>query len=266
VCQWFAHRLTSNPILDALEATCQCAADLGVAAADVQHAVWRMVDDGCVTLVSGWMVAAASVPFIDLADLPTASMAFAAPPPLPLQAPLEIFRRLVVVLPEASSSPSPVPSSCSVHASQIYASEDAFRAEVTQTFLRVSKRLGASVDAMQLSSAIVEQEGSLSRALFKLAGAASAGQGSMVVPKSVGMCNVCLNENETILHAPCGHGMCAVDWEGQVLVALQDSSTTKVKTGEENLLDISKLKCAAAYTHQTPQLPPRSSPCLSYRQ
>jgi hypothetical protein len=52
-----------------------------------------------------------------------------------------------------------------------------------------------------------------------------------------------MNEDETILHAPCGHGCCRMCWEGLVLVALQDSSTTKVKTGATDLLDVSKLMC-----------------------
>ena len=56
-------------------------------------------------------------------------------------------------------------------------------------------------------------------------------------------CPMCLNDDETLLHAPCGHGYCRVCWEGLVLVALQDTSTTKVKTGAQDLLDLSKLQC-----------------------
>ena len=52
-----------------------------------------------------------------------------------------------------------------------------------------------------------------------------------------------MNDDETILYAPCGHGACRLDWENLVRVALQDSSTTKVKTGGEGLLDVSKLQC-----------------------
>ena len=44
-----------------------------------------------------------------------------------------------------------------------------------------------------------------------------------------------------------------------MLVALQDSSTTKIKTGEENLLDISKLKCSGC-TYTTD--PATSAPFL----
>jgi hypothetical protein len=54
---------------------------------------------------------------------------------------------------------------------------------------------------------------------------------------------MCLNDDETLLHAPCSHGYCRVCWEGLVLVALQDTSTTKVKTGAQDLLDLSKLQC-----------------------
>ncbi len=56
-------------------------------------------------------------------------------------------------------------------------------------------------------------------------------------------CPMCMQDDETILHAPCGHGHCRMCWEGLVLVALQDSSTTKVKTGAADLLDVSKLMC-----------------------
>ncbi len=44
-------------------------------------------------------------------------------------------RRLVVVMPEVSSSPPPVPSSCSIYASSVYANEDAFRREVQKLML-----------------------------------------------------------------------------------------------------------------------------------
>jgi hypothetical protein len=56
-------------------------------------------------------------------------------------------------------------------------------------------------------------------------------------------CPLCMTEDETLLHAPCGHGYCHVCWEGLVLVALADTSTTKVKTGAQDLLDLSKLQC-----------------------
>jgi hypothetical protein len=52
-----------------------------------------------------------------------------------------------------------------------------------------------------------------------------------------------MNDDETILYAPCGHFACRMDWVGLVQVALQDSSTTKVKKGEDGLLDVSRLQC-----------------------
>jgi hypothetical protein len=64
-----------------------------------------------------------------------------------------------------------------------------------------------------------------------------------------------MNDDETILHAPCGHGNCRICWEGLVLTALQDTSTTKVKTGATDLLDVSKLKCpgCTCVTHKPRQ-------------
>jgi hypothetical protein len=122
---------------------------------------------------------------------------------------------------------------------------------------------------LQLSSAIVENEGSFARAIFKLTRPASAGlpaagipqiekvsaavhalTASHVMPVAYeklnllkGFCPLCMNDPETVFEAPCGHGCCRTCWEGLVLVALQDSSTTKVKTGATDLLDVSKLKC-----------------------
>jgi hypothetical protein len=52
-----------------------------------------------------------------------------------------------------------------------------------------------------------------------------------------------MNDDETVLFAPCGHCCCRMDWHLLVQVALQDSSTTKVKTGQAGLLDVSKLQC-----------------------
>ena len=103
------------------------------------------------TLVNGWVVASANVPFIDLGSIPSRPSNI-PPPALPLSAPLDIFRsgvmlfcccqsllelisfavcrRLVVVTPEVSTSTPPVPSSCSIYASSVYANEDVFRKEV----------------------------------------------------------------------------------------------------------------------------------------
>ena len=44
VCHWFARLLSSDPVLDMLEAVSQCAVDLSVSPADVAHSMWRMVD------------------------------------------------------------------------------------------------------------------------------------------------------------------------------------------------------------------------------
>lgn len=43
VCHWFARLLSSDPVLDMLEAVSQCAVDLSVSPADVAHSMWRMV-------------------------------------------------------------------------------------------------------------------------------------------------------------------------------------------------------------------------------
>jgi hypothetical protein len=98
-----------------------------------------------------------------------------------------------------------------------YTLENLTSLQVTQSFLSVTKRFGASVDAMQvrsfvcnstqtifpfpkkcqfstysryfltstqISSAIVENEGSLSRSLFKLAQTASMGAPAAVTPQT----------------------------------------------------------------------------------
>jgi hypothetical protein len=125
----------------------------------------------------------------------------------------------------------------------------------------------------QLSSAIVENEGSLSRALFKLAHFASAGVPAVAIPQKENVnflithddvdcacdtyqayCPICMNDDETILYAPCGHAACRMDWVGLVQVALQDSSTTKVKKGEDGLLDVSRLQCHGCTCVPTVQL------------
>jgi hypothetical protein len=120
------------------------------------------------------------------------------------------------------------------------------------------------LNSTQLSSAIVENDGSLSRSLFKLAQSTSRGTPSAVVPQTENVsalklhalvmrvmvfdvlqacCPLCLEDAETLLHAPCSHGYCRMCWEGLLSVALQDTSTTKVKTGAQDLLDVSKLQC-----------------------
>ena len=108
-----------------LEATSQCAVDLSVSAADVVYSMWRMVahfiistqlvefmcsvalaftfhtygqvDDGVVTLVNGWVVASANIPFIDLRTVQPSPSSI-APPSLPMAAPLDIFRSGVYVV------------------------------------------------------------------------------------------------------------------------------------------------------------------------
>jgi hypothetical protein len=132
----------------------------------------------------------------------------------------------------------------------------------------------------QLSSAIVENEGSLSRALFKLAHFASAGVPAVAIPQKENVnslnthdnvdcardtyqayCPICMNDDETILYAPCGHAACRMDWVGLVQVALQDSSTTKVKKGEDGLLDVSRLQCHGCTCVSTVQV--TESVCLT---
>lgn len=131
------------------------------------HHACKQVDEGVVTLVNGWVVASANVPFIDLGSIPSCPSSI-PPPALPLSAPLDVFRsgvelfcclrsllelisfavcrRLVVVTPEVSSSPPPVPSSCSIYASSVYANEDVFRKEVqcVHACLRSPKHFQAS--------------------------------------------------------------------------------------------------------------------------
>ncbi len=112
-------------MIDMLESTSQCAVDLSISAADVAHSIWlmvrhifptaaphphlsfvptvsklalfafltahRQVDEGVLTLINGWIVAAANVPFIEHASIPISSISAIAPPYLPLPA-LDIFR------------------------------------------------------------------------------------------------------------------------------------------------------------------------------
>jgi hypothetical protein len=43
VCHWFALQLSSDHVIDMLEAASQCAVDLSISLADVAHSIWRMV-------------------------------------------------------------------------------------------------------------------------------------------------------------------------------------------------------------------------------
>ena len=56
----------------------------------------EQVDEGVVTLVNGWVVASANVPFIDLGSIPSRPSNI-PPPALPLSAPLDIFRSGVLL-------------------------------------------------------------------------------------------------------------------------------------------------------------------------
>jgi hypothetical protein len=60
-----------------------------------------------------------------------------------------------------------------------------------------------------------------------------------------GFCSMCMEDDETLLLAPCGHGFCRSDWQGYIATAIVDGSTTTVNKGVENLLDITRLQCPA---------------------
>jgi hypothetical protein len=56
-------------------------------------------------------------------------------------------------------------------------------------------------------------------------------------------CSLCMGDDETLLLAPCGHGLCKLCWQGYIATAIVDGSTTKVRQGHEDLLDLAQLQC-----------------------
>jgi hypothetical protein len=64
-----------------------------------------------------------------------------------------------------------------------------------------------------------------------------------VIQTETGFCSLCMEDDEKLLLAPCGHGLCKVCWQGYISTAIIDGSTTRVRQGDEDLLDLSQLQC-----------------------
>jgi hypothetical protein len=85
-------------------------------------------------------------------------------------------------------------------------------------------------------------EGSFARAIFNIVRSPVDSSTPVAIESKEGFCSTCI-QDETLLLAPCGHGFCRICWQSYVATALVDGSTTKIKTGAEDLLDISQLQC-----------------------
>ena len=106
------------------------------------------------------------------------------------------------------------------------------------------------------AAAVTSVEGSFARAIFNIVRVPVSSVASDAIETKEGFCNMCI-QDEPLLLAPCGHGFCKVCWHGYVSTAVVDGSTTKVKQGAENLLDLSRLECPGCqaedkYQGQTP--------------
>jgi hypothetical protein len=111
------------------------------------------------------------------------------------------------------------------------------------------------VDQLQLSDRFIECNACVASLLFSLrngdAFAPMQSSGSeFLVTK--GFCPICLEDDVDILCPACGHGACFICWEGYVGTALQDNNTQTVNQRNEDRLHITKLKCIADHSCDTP--------------
>jgi hypothetical protein len=73
---------------------------------------------------------------------------------------------------------------------------------------------------------------------------------------------MCMEDDETLMLAPCGHGFCKLCWQGYISTAVVDGSTTQVQKGVEYLLDVSQLQCPGCKEEDKYQ-DPNPAPYLS---
>jgi hypothetical protein len=104
------------------------------------------------------------------------------------------------------------------------------------------------------AAAVLAVEGSFAKATFNVVRAPVDSSVPDAIETKEGFCSLCIQE-ETLLLAPCGHAFCRICWQGYVSTALVDGSTTKVKQGAEDLLDLSQLQCPGCLSEDKYQAP-----------
>jgi hypothetical protein len=258
----YAISFSSAPVLDFCESVCECSHCLSLPHAQVTYAVSRMSQERVLALSRGYVCEFSRFSSINFSSLPPSSLAACTERSnlLYLTGPLSFFQRLVLVAPEASMTNEPFPYSNSFTAAVTLTPPD-LKAEISKTVLSIAKKIGRdcaqiSGDALFCScacpasdfvthfpAAVMSVEGSFARAIFKIVHSPVDCAVAVSIETQTGFCSLCMEDDEMLILAPCGHGFCRICWQGYVSTAIVDGSTTKVKQGVEDLLDVSMLQC-----------------------
>ena len=258
----YAVAFSSAPVLDYCESMCECSHSLSLPHAQVTYAVSRMTQERVLALSRGYVCEFSRLSSVDFSSLPPSSLAACTERSnlLHVTGPLSFFQRLVLVAPEASMTNEPLPYSNSFSAAVTLTPPD-FKAEISKSVLSIAKKIGGdcaqvSGNAMlcsfacpandfvtHFSAAVMSVEGSFARAIFKIVHSPVDCAVAVSIESRTGFCSLCMEDDETLMLAPCGHGFCRICWQGYVSTAIVDGSTTKIKQGVEDLLDVSMLQC-----------------------
>ena len=259
----YAVALSAAPALDFCESVCECSHALSVSHAQVTYAVSRMTQERVLALYRGYVCQLSRMMSIPFAAMPPSSLTLSADSCMlqQLSGPLSLFQRIVLVAPEAHTRNEPIPYSNSLTAALSISVPD-LKADITQMVLSVAKRIGA--DCAQISgnpvpcacfslshcdfycfraASITSQEGSIARAIFSILQSTADCKLPDAIETKSGFCSMCMEDDETLMLAPCGHGFCKICWQGYITTAVVDGSTTQVQKGVECLLDVSQLQC-----------------------
>jgi hypothetical protein len=258
----YAVALSSAPVLDYCESMCECSHSLSLPHALVTYAVSRMTQERVLALSRGYVCEFSRLSSIDFSSLPPSSLAACTERSnlLHVAGPLSFFQHLVLVTLEASMTIEPLPYSNSFSAAVTLTPPD-FKAEISKSVLSIAKKIG--IDCAQVSgnallcsfacpandfvtyfsAAVMSVEGSFARAIFKIVHSPVDCAVAVSIESRTGFCSLCMEDDETLLLAPCGHGFCRICWQGYISTAIVDGSTTKIKQGVEDLLDVSMLQC-----------------------
>ena len=111
------------------------------------------------------------------------------------------------------------------------------------------------IDQLQLSDRFIESDACVATILFSLhcnnATVPQTGTRSEFLVNT-GFCPVCLDFDAELISPLCGHGACFQCWEGYISTALDDDNTQTVNQGSEDRLHLTKLKCIADHSCDTP--------------
>jgi hypothetical protein len=223
-----------------------------------------MTQERVLSLSHGYLCEVARKVDINFKSLPPSSLTASADISLlpQLSGPFALFQRIVLVTIESHSGNEPLPHSNSLTAALSIA-VSSLKYDIAQSVHFIADQVG--VDCAQVSgmsvvfylrttiallfchsvcaAAVASEEGSFARAIFKMSRQSVDLASPVAIQTSTGFCTMCMDDDILLLLAPCGHGFCKICWEGYVSTAVIDGSTTKVKQGAEDLLDLSQLQC-----------------------